>query len=124
MAENTKNTEQWATRRVLLIDYNNYGRYTESLFTRTVPDNDADDSSPVYISTAGMKFNETLLNGSNACPVPDGDTLYRYVLKDGTIITSSSGSPCGCGIGRTISTYDGRSMFVPIANIAYVVENV
>lgn len=114
----TENTETQTTGRMLIIEYDGDGRYHERLFSRTV----SDDASPVYIDPAGRKFNETLLTcRSKACPIPDDAKLYRWVLRDGTVVTTTNDFPqFDYAILRT---FDERYMFVPLSNVAYVMED-
>lgn len=114
-----ENTETWTTSRVLIIEYDRDGRYHERLFSRTV----SDDASPEYIDPVGGRFNVTLLTRrSKACPIPDDATLYRWVLRDGTVVTTTNGFPqSDCKI---LGTFDGHYMFVPLSNIAYVMQDV
>lgn len=106
---------------MLVIEYDGDGRYHERLFSRTVPDNALDNASPVYIDPAGRKFNETLLTcRSQACPIPDDAKLYRWVLRDGTVVTTTQGFPqSDCAI---LHTFDERCIFVPLSNVAYCIE--
>lgn len=115
----TENTETWTTSRVLVIEYDGDGRYHERLFRRTVLDN----ASPVYIDPVGRKFNENLLTRrSKVCPIPDDATLYRWVLGDGTVVTTTNNFPqSDYGILRT---FDEHYMFVPLSDIAYVMQDV
>ena len=46
--------------------------------------------------------------------------LYRWVLKDGTVITTATGFPQGDA--AVLRTLDGRNMFVPLANVDYITE--
>lgn len=78
------NTEKWTASRVLVIKYDRDGRYHERLFRRTVLNN----AFPVYINPAGDRFEKTLLTTyPKAYPIPDDAKLYRWVLKDGTVLT-------------------------------------
>ena len=45
--------------------------------------------------------------------------LYRWVLKDGTVVTTT-GFPQGDA--AVLRTLDGRNMFVPLANVDYITE--
>lgn len=113
-----ENTETWTTSRVLIIEYDRDGRYHERLFSRTV----SDDASLEYIDPVGGRFNVTLLTRrSKACPIPDDATLYRWVLRDGTVVTTTHDFPqSDCTILRT---FDKRYMCIPMSNIAYVVQD-
>lgn len=114
----TENAETQTTGRMLVIEYDGDGRYHERLFSRTV----SDDASPVYIDPAGRKFNETLLTcRSKACPIPDDAKLYRWVLRDGTVVTTTHAFPQSNS--SRLYTFDKRYMFVPMSNIAYVMED-
>ena len=113
-----ENTETWTTSRVLIIEYDRDGRYHERLFSRTV----SDDASPEYIDPVGGRLNATPLTcRSKACPIPDDATLYRWVLRDGTVVTTTHDFPqSDCTI---LCTFDGHCMCVPVSNIAYVVQD-
>lgn len=113
------NTEKWTASRVLVIKYDRDGKYHERLFRRTVLNN----AFPVYIDPAGDRFEKTLLTTyPKAYPIPDDAKLYRWVLKDGTVVTTANGFPqSDCKI---LSTFDGYYMFVPESNIAYVMQDV
>ena len=114
----TKNTETWTTSRVLIIEYDRDGRYHERLFSRTV----SDDASPEYIDPVGGRFNVTLLTcHSKACPIPDDAKLYRWVLRDGTVVTTTNDFPQSDY--AILRTFDERYMFVPLSNVAYVMED-
>lgn len=78
---------------------------------------------PAYIDPAGRKFNENLLTcRSKAYPIPDDAKLYRWVLRDGTVVTTTHEFPqSDCA---HLYTFDGRYMYVPESNIAYVMEDV
>ena len=52
--------------------------------------------------------------------IPDDMPLYRWVLKDGTVVTTATGFPQGDA--AVLRTLDGRSMFVPLANVDYITE--
>lgn len=113
-----ENTETWTTSRVLVIEYDRDGRYHERLFSRTV----SDDASPEYIDPVGGRFNVTLLTRrSKACPIPDDATLCRWVLRDGTVVTTTHKFPQSDFVH--LRTFDERYMFVPMSNIAYVVQD-
>lgn len=113
-----EDTETWTTGRVLIIEYDRDGRYHERLFSRTV----SDDASPEYIDLVGGRFNVTLLTRrSKTFPIPDDATLYRWVLKDGTVVTTTHDFPqSDCTILRT---FDEHYMCIPMSNIAYVVQD-
>lgn len=115
----TENIETWTTSRVLIVEYDRDGRYYERLFSRTV----SDDASPEYIDPVGGRFNATLLTcRSKACSIPDDAKLYRWVLRDGTVVTTTHDFPqSDCTILRT---FDEHYMFVPESNIAYVMQDV
>lgn len=118
----TGNTGKWNVSRVLVIEYDGDGRYHEHLFSRTVPDNAPDNASPVYIDPVGRKFNESLLKcRSKVCPIPDNATLCRWVLGDGTVVTTTHEFPQSDFVH--LRTFDERYMFVPMSNIAYVLED-
>lgn len=86
----TENTKKWTVNRVLVIEYDGDGRYHEILFSRTVLYN----AFPAYIDPAGRKFNENLLTcRSKAYPIPDDAKLYRWVLRDGTVVTTTHEFP-------------------------------
>lgn len=113
------NTEKWTASRVLVIKYDRDGRYHERLFRRTVLNN----AFPVYISPAGDRFEKTLLTTyPKAYPIPDDAKLYRWVLKDGTVVTTTNDFPQSDY--KILSTFDGHYMFVPESNIAYVMDDV
>lgn len=113
------NTEKWTASRVLVIKYDRDGRYHERLFRRTVLNN----AFPVYINPAGDRFEKTLLTTyPKAYPIPDDATLYRWVLKDGTVVTTTHKFPQSDFVH--LRTFDERYMFVPLSNIAYVMEDV
>ena len=114
-----ENTEKWTASRVLVIKYDRDGRYHERLFRRTVLNN----AFPVYISPDGDRFEKNLLTTyPKAYPIPDDAKLYRWVLKDGTVVTTTNGFPqSDCKI---LSTFDEHYMFVPESNIAYVMQDV
>lgn len=113
------NTEKWTASRVLVIKYDRDGRYYERLFRRTVLNN----AFPVYINPAGDRFEKTLLTTyPKAYPIPDDATLYRWVLKDGTVVTTTHKFPQSDFVH--LRTFDERYMFVPLSNIAYVMEDV
>ena len=110
--------EKRTASRLLVIEYDGDGRYHEHLFSRTVPDN----ASPVYIDPVGRKFNESLLTcRSKVCPIPDDAKLCRWVLRDGTVITTTHEFPQSDYVH--LRTFDERYMFVPMSNIAYVMED-
>lgn len=111
------NTEKWTASRVLVIKYDRDGRYHERLFRRTVLNN----AFPVYIDPAGDRFEKTLLTTyPNAYPILDDAKLYRWVLKDGTVVTTTHDFPqSDCTILRT---FDERYMFIPLSNVAYITE--
>ena len=112
--------ERWDNRHALLIRYDEDGRYHERLFTRSLSNVLGD--SP-YFDLAGNQFDETLLSfRSKMWAIPNGDTLYRYVLRDGVTVTTSRCSPAAGGYGVLLSTYDGHQMFVPMSNIAYAMN--
>ena len=96
------NTEKWTASRVLVIKYDRDGRYHERLFRRTVLNN----AFPVYINPAGDRFEKTLLTTyPKAYPIPDDAKLYRWVLKDGTVVTTTNGFPqSDCKIVRSMDT--------------------
>lgn len=52
--------------------------------------------------------------------IPDDMPLYRWVLKDGTVVTTTTGFPQGDA--AVLRTLDGRNMFVPLANVDYITE--
>lgn len=113
------NTEKWTASRVLVIKYDRDGRYHERLFRRMVLNN----AFPVYIDPAGDRFEKTLLTTyPKACPISDDATLYRWVLKDGTVVTTTHKFPQSDFVH--LRTFDERYMFVPLSNIAYVMEDV
>lgn len=113
------NTEKWTASRVLVIKYDRDGRYHERLFRRTVLNN----AFSVYINPAGDRFEKTLLTTyPKAYPIPDDATLYRWVLKDGTVVTTTHKFPQSDFVH--LRTFDERYMFVPLSNIAYVMEDV
>lgn len=59
---------------------------------------------------------------SKAYPIPDDAKLYRWVLRDGTVVTTTHEFPqSDCA---HLYTFDGRYMYVPESNIAYVMEDV
>lgn len=55
-----------------------------------------------------------------AYAIPDDMPLYRWVLKDGTVVTTATSFPQGDA--AVLRTLDGRSMFVPLANVDYITE--
>lgn len=113
------NTEKWTASRVLVIKYDRDGSYHERLFRRTVLNN----AFPAYIDPAGDRFEKTLLTTyPKAYPIPDDATLYRWVLKDGTVVTTTHKFPQSDFVH--LRTFDERYMFVPLSNIAYVMEDV
>lgn len=115
----TEDTETWTTSRVLIIEYDRDGRYHERLFSRTV----SDDASPEYIDPIGGRFNVTLLTRhSKAFPIPDDATLYRWVLRDGTVVTTTNDFPQSDY--AILRTFDGHYMFVPLSNVSYVMDDV
>lgn len=115
--------ETWTASRVLVVEYDGDGRYHERLFSRTVPDNAPDNASLVYIDPVGRKFNENLLTRrSKVCPIPDDATLYRWVLKDGTVVTTTNGFPQSDY--AILCTFDEHYMFVPMSNVVYVMDDV
>lgn len=113
------NTEKWTASRVLVIKYDRDGRYHERLFRRTVLNN----AFSVYINPAGDRFEKTLLTTyPKAYPIPDDAKLYRWVLRDGTVVTATNEFPqSDCKILRT---FDEHYMYVPESNIAYVMQDV
>lgn len=77
----------------------------------------------MYIDPAGDRFEKTLLTTyPKAYPIPDDAKLYRWVLKDGTVVTTTNGFPQSDY--KILSTFDGHYMFVPESNIAYVMDDV
>lgn len=52
--------------------------------------------------------------------IPDDMKLFRWVLKDGTVITCGNGFPESDSV--VLRTLDGHNMFVPVANVEYVTE--
>lgn len=52
--------------------------------------------------------------------IPDDMPLYRWALRDGTVVTTATGFPQGDA--AVLRTLDGRSMFVPLANVDYITE--
>ena len=111
--------EKWTASRVLVIKYDRDGRYHERLFRWTV----LNKAFSVYIDPAGDRFEKTLLTTyPKAYPVPDDAKLYRWVLRDGTVVTTTQGFPqSDCVILRT---FDEHYMFVPLSNVAYVMDDV
>ena len=55
-----------------------------------------------------------------AYAIPDDTPLYRWVLKDGTVVTTTTDFPQGDA--AVLRTLDSRSMFVPLANVDYITE--
>ena len=114
-AMTTEGFERWT--RLLVIDYSDNGRYHEHLFNRTIR-----DGSMVYIDTAGKEFDDSLLGRcSHVCGVPNYDKLYRYVLKDGTIVTTGDAYHADVKTLR-LRTYDDGRLLVPVSNLSYVIE--
>lgn len=112
-------TETWTTSRVLVIKYDRDGRYYERLFRRKVLNN----IFSVYINPAGDRFEKTLLTTyPKACPIPDDAKLYRWVLKDGTVVTTTNGFPQSDY--AILRTFDEHYMFVPMSNVVYVMDDV
>lgn len=113
--------EKWTASRVLVIKYDRDGRYHERLFRRTV----LNDAFPVYIDPAGDRFEKTLLTTyPNAYPVPDDAKLYRWVLRDGTVVTTDfniNDLPDGVSVA-VVGTFDGCAMSIPTSNVAYVMD--
>ena len=114
----TENTEKWTASRMLVINYDRDGRYHERLFRRKVLNN----AFSVYINPAGDRFEKTLLTTyPKAYPIPDDAKLYRWVLRDGTVVTTTHDFPqSDCTI---LHTFDGHYMCIPMSNIAYVVQD-
>lgn len=111
------NTEKWTASRVLVIKYDRDGRYHECLFRRTVLNN----AFPVYINPAGDRFERTILTTyPKAYPIPDDATLYRWVLRDGTVVTTTKAFPQSDY--AILHTFDKRYMFIPLSNVAYITE--
>lgn len=113
------NTEKWTASRVLVIKYDRDGRYHERLFRRMFLNN----AFSVYIDPAGDRFEKNLLTTyPKACPIPDDATLYRWVLKDGPVVTTTNGFPQSDY--AILHTFDEHYMFVPMSNVAYVMDDV
>lgn len=113
------NTEKWTASRVLVIKYDRDGRYHERLFRRMFLNN----AFSVYIDPAGDRFEKNLLTTyPKACPIPDDATLYRWVLKDGTVVNHHQWF--SAVRLRHPSHVDEHYMFVPMSNVAYVMDDV
>lgn len=113
------NTKKWTASRVLVIKYDKDGRYHERLFRRTVLNN----AFPVYTNPAGDRFEKTLLTAyPKSYPISDDATLYRWVLRDGTVVTTTNDFPQSDY--AILRTFDGHYMFVPLSNVSYVMDDV
>lgn len=141
MADNTIkqiNVEQAknpTTKRVIAIQYDRNGRYLERLFVR-VEDNRGAAYENGCRYEAGLsyllnnhisydKYSRSRLfdpdsNVPKAYAIPDGMRLFRWVLKDGTVVTCDTNFPQVDSV--VLRTLDGLNMFVPVSNVAYVVE--
>lgn len=142
MADNTIrqiNVEQAknpTTKRAIAIQYDRAGRYHERYFVHTKDINGTRYMNGHYTACAadfierttggfeaGMHnagFDPDALETPKVYAIPDSMRLFRWVLKDGTVVTCGNGFPQGdCTV---LGTLDGHNMFVPVSNVAYVVE--
>lgn len=117
-------------RRVIAISYGTDGRYEELVCDREP----CEKSLGRYRN--GTNYLDALLGGFNweavrnagfdpdaepkTYAIPDDMPLYRWVLKNGTVVTTATGFPQGDA--AVLRTLDGRSMFVPLANVDYITE--
>lgn len=127
--------ENPATKRAIAIQYDRAGRYHERFFVRTKDINGVRYMNGYYTACAtdfmergggfeaGMYaagFDPDALETPKVYAIPDDIPLHRWVLKDGTVVTTANDSPQGDSVD--LRTLDGRGMFVPTSNVAYVIE--
>ncbi|MGR4830143.1 hypothetical protein, partial [Bifidobacterium adolescentis] len=53
-------------------------------------------------------------------PIPDDEKLSRWVLKDGTVITSSENSDILNPEAMCVMTFDGTRIVIPAEQLNYV----
>lgn len=121
---NARQARCLTVRRAIAISCETNGRYEELVYDRD------------FRYRNGTNYLDALLGGFNweavrnagfdpdaepkAYAIPDDMPLYRWVLKDGTVVTTATGFPQGDA--AVLRTLDGRSMFVPLANVDYITE--
>lgn len=131
-------------RRAIAISYGTNGRYEELVYdrepcrrrTQYCTDYERFIFDRDFRYRNGTNYLDALLGGFNweavrnagfdpdaepkTYAIPDDMPLYRWVLKDGTVVTTATGFPQGDA--AVLRTLDGRSMFVPLANVDYITE--
>lgn len=108
-----KNTpDNWATRRVLAISYSPDGRYKETLFEREEDGN--------YYAGCGRFYASDIEDRTKFYPISDDEKLSRWVLKDGTVITSSENSDILNPEAMRVMTFDGTRIVIPAEQLNYV----
>lgn len=122
------------TGRAIAIQYDRTGRYHERTFNRTKTANGESWENGFYSTSLpdllerDASFNAAMRKAGfdpdadipKAYAIPDGMRLFRWALKDGTVVTTGTDFPRGPFV--QIRTLDGRNMFIPTSNIAYIIE--
>lgn len=130
-------------KRAIAISYGTDGRYEELVYDRepcrrraqyctdyerSIFDRDFRYRNGTnYLDALLGRFNWEAVRNAGFDPdaepkvyaIPDDMPLYRWVLKDGTVVTTT-GFPQGDA--AVLRTLDGRNMFVPLANVDYITE--
>lgn len=131
-------------KRAIAISYGTDGRYEELVYDRKPCRRRAQYCTDYerfifdrdfryrnrenYLDALLSRFNwEAIKNAGfnpdaelKAYAIPDDMPLYRWVLKDGTVVTTATGFPQGDA--AVLRTFDGRNMFVPLTNVDYITE--
>ena len=131
-------------KRAIAISYGTDGRYEELVYDREPCRRRAQYCTDYerfifdrdfryrnrenYLDALLSRFNwEAIKNAGfnpdaelKAYAIPDDMPLYRWVLKDGTVVATTTGF--SQGDAAVLRTLDGRNMFVPLTNVGYVTE--
>lgn len=143
---NARQARCLTVKRAIAISYGTDGRYKELVYDREpcrreAQYRDGTDYGRFIFDREfryrnGTNYLDALLGGFNweamknagfnpdaelkVYAIPDDMPLYRWVLKDGTVVATTTGFPQGDA--AVLCTLDGRNMFVPLANVDYVTE--
>ena len=117
---NARQARRLTVRRAIAISYGTDGRYKERMFRYRNGTN--------YLDALLGGFNREAMKNAGFDPdaepkayaIPEDVPLFRWVLTDGTVVTSTTGFPQNDYV--VLRTLDGRDMFVPVSNVDYVIE--
>lgn len=114
-------------KRTIAISCGTDGRYKERVFDRVLREHGSRyHNGTNYLDALLGGFNWEAAKNAGFDPdaelkvyaIPDNVPLFRWVLRDGTVVTTPT---CfSKGDFSVLNTFDGQTMLVPTSNVAYI----